>query len=160
VVIFLDTSAAYALADPGDLAHRRAREGFERIEREREELVLHTYVLVEIFALLHRRRGLEAALRTSDRLREVRTVVVDRAIHDEGAAWLERRRDAGTSLVDAVSFVVMRRERIRKAFAFDEDFVCAGFELYGGGGAVGEGSPPVRNASRRRRRSSPPSTRP
>jgi predicted nucleic acid-binding protein len=43
--------------------------------------------------------------------------------------WLARFRDQRFSLTDAVSFEVMRRARIRAAFAFDSDFVRAGFEL-------------------------------
>jgi predicted nucleic acid-binding protein len=35
------------------------------------------------------------------------------------------------SAVDAVSFVLMRRERIRTAFAFDHHFAAAGFRLVG-----------------------------
>jgi predicted nucleic acid-binding protein len=42
---------------------------------------------------------------------------------------LERYHDQDFTLTDAVSFEVMRRERIRQAFAFDGHFVTAGFEL-------------------------------
>jgi predicted nucleic acid-binding protein len=35
------------------------------------------------------------------------------------------------SLVDAVSFAVMREAGITRAFAFDEDFRAAGFEVFG-----------------------------
>lgn len=50
-------------------------------------------------------------------------------VHDAIEAWLERFSDQRFSLTDAVSFEVMRRERIETAFAFDRDFVTAGFEL-------------------------------
>jgi predicted nucleic acid-binding protein len=43
--------------------------------------------------------------------------------------WLERFADQRFSLVDAVTFALMRRERIRVAFAFDHDFRTAGFTL-------------------------------
>ena len=43
--------------------------------------------------------------------------------------WLERYADQRFSLTDAVSFEVMRRRRLTTAFAFDEDFVTAGFDL-------------------------------
>jgi predicted nucleic acid-binding protein len=46
-------------------------------------------------------------------------------------SWLGRFSDQRFSLTDAVSFEVMRRERIRRAFAFDQDFVTAGYELLG-----------------------------
>ena len=43
--------------------------------------------------------------------------------------WLERFSDQRFSLTDAVSFEIMRRERIGQAFAFDQHFLTAGFEL-------------------------------
>jgi hypothetical protein len=45
------------------------------------------------------------------------------------AAWLDRHRDQDVTLTDAVSFEVMRRQRIRQAFAFDTHFLTAGFEF-------------------------------
>ena len=45
------------------------------------------------------------------------------------ASWLERFTDQRFSLTDAVSFEVMRRQRLTTAFAFDEDFEVAGFDL-------------------------------
>lgn len=45
------------------------------------------------------------------------------------SGWLERFDDQRFSLTDAVSFEVMRREGLTHAFAFDDDFLTAGFEL-------------------------------
>lgn len=44
------------------------------------------------------------------------------------SGWLERFADQRFSLTDAVSFEVMRRQRLTAAFAFDADFRTAGFE--------------------------------
>jgi predicted nucleic acid-binding protein len=43
--------------------------------------------------------------------------------------WLNRFPDQRFSLIDAVSFEVMRRERLTSAFAFDRQFEVEGFEL-------------------------------
>ena len=43
--------------------------------------------------------------------------------------WLDRFPDQSFSLADAVSFELMRRERLTQAFAFDQHYVTAGFEL-------------------------------
>jgi len=45
------------------------------------------------------------------------------------ANWLDRFPDQSLSLADAVSFELMRRERLAQAFAFDQHYVTAGFEL-------------------------------
>ena len=43
--------------------------------------------------------------------------------------WLDRFSDQAFSLIDAVSFEVMQRTRVTRAFAFDRHFEIAGFEL-------------------------------
>jgi predicted nucleic acid-binding protein len=45
--------------------------------------------------------------------------------------WMAGYSDQRFSLTDAVTFELMRRERIARAFAFDQDFATAGFELVG-----------------------------
>lgn len=53
---------------------------------------------------------------------------MDRGTHDTAVAALLAALPTKTSLVDYVSFQVMRDRGIRRAFAFDTDFVNAGFE--------------------------------
>jgi predicted nucleic acid-binding protein len=43
--------------------------------------------------------------------------------------WIVRFADQRFSLTDAVTFELMSRERISRAFAFDSDFETAGFTL-------------------------------
>ncbi|MGH7581673.1 MAG: type II toxin-antitoxin system VapC family toxin, partial [Gemmatimonadales bacterium] len=43
------------------------------------------------------------------------------------SAWIDRFHDQDFSLADAVSFELMRREKISEAFAFDRHFVVAGY---------------------------------
>lgn len=45
--------------------------------------------------------------------------------------WLARFSDQDFSLIDAVSFEVMRRNKVTHAFAFDRHFAIAGFQLLG-----------------------------
>ena len=43
---------------------------------------------------------------------------------------LGQRGRRGLSLVDCMSFIVMRKLEVRQAFAFDADFEREGFEMY------------------------------
>jgi uncharacterized protein len=54
-------------------------------------------------------------------------VQVDEGIGREARAWLRRHDERAYSFVDATSFVVMHRERLGEALAFDGDFIAAGF---------------------------------
>ena len=52
---------------------------------------------------------------------------VDEGMEREARAWLRRHDERVYSFVDTTSFVVMRRERIGEALAFDGGFSAAGF---------------------------------
>jgi uncharacterized protein len=127
VTVFVDTSALYALLDTADRNHPRAATTFEGL-RDRNDLITHNYVVVESTALLHRRLGPAAARALLEDLVPVlRVVWIGAEAHSSAtSAFLAavRRR---ASLVDWVSFEVMRRERIESAFAFDADFDAQGF---------------------------------
>lgn len=55
------------------------------------------------------------------------TVHVDQPVEDGAWEWLRRHDGREYSFVDATSFAVMRRHRLREALAFDTDFAAAGF---------------------------------
>jgi len=126
--VFVDTSAAYALFDSGDAAHARARRAFTRLREREAPLVTTSYVLVETCALVSRRLGLPALRSFREDFSPLLEVVwVDAAIHEAALDLLLARRKSSLSLVDAASFVTMRRERIDEAFAFDRHFTDEGF---------------------------------
>jgi predicted nucleic acid-binding protein len=131
-VILLDTSAMYALASDQDPRHREALHLAETIATSGESLLLHSYVLCEAFSLLHRRRGIETALEVDRGAALHELILVDRRLHDRAVARLRDGAPSRLSLVDAVSFEVMRERGIACAFAFDPDFEKAGFRLYDG----------------------------
>ncbi len=129
-MIFLDTSAIYALADRADPNHRRVTECLRGALEAGETLLTHNYVLVESMALLQRRLGVDAAVRFARDAETFEVVWVDESTHGEAVARLEKAGTRDVSLVDAVSFLVMRKRGIRTALAFDRDFAAAGFRLY------------------------------
>ena len=52
---------------------------------------------------------------------------IDSELEDEAWTWLARHDERPYSFVDATSFALMRKLRIREALAFDGDFAAAGF---------------------------------
>jgi predicted nucleic acid-binding protein len=129
-LIFFDSSAAYALADLGDPNHAKARALYEGLPSG-QGLLTHNYVVVESFALLQRRMGALAALRAAEDLHRLEVVWVDRDMHAEALARLSRKKRRHASLVDEISFLVMRERGIDTAFAFDSDFEREGFTTLG-----------------------------
>jgi predicted nucleic acid-binding protein len=56
---------------------------------------------------------------------------VDKDLHASGIREFKKSRNRRISLVDHISFLVMKRRDITAAFAFDPDFKTQGFELFG-----------------------------
>ena len=129
-MIFLDTSAIYAMADRADANHARATSLLKAALASSERLVTHNYVLVESMALLQHRLGLTSALALADDARTFDVEWVTSPMHDRAVAWLRQAGRRQVSLVDAVSFVVMRERGIEVALAFDPHFVREGFRPF------------------------------
>ena len=126
--VFVDTSAVLAILDEDDRHHREAAETFRALlASSGSELVTHNYVEVEALALVRRRLGQAAVLELTDNILPALAMIwVDDALHRTAFAAY-RAAGSSVSLVDRVSFEVMRREGIVTAFAFDTDFETHGF---------------------------------
>jgi len=131
-LIFLDTSAIYALADAADPNHERAKELFGKALEMGAEFLVHNYILVESAALLQSRLGLGPAIRFLKESENFRIHWVTAQDHRWAVRLLEERSKRGLSFVDCLSFLVMREHKVRKALAFDPDFAKEGFELFQG----------------------------
>jgi predicted nucleic acid-binding protein len=129
--IFIDISAFLAVLDGNDKNHKKAKSFWEKIINGGDVLLCHNYILVETSALILRRFGMEAVrVFEQDIFPILRIIWVTEEVHAAAvSAYLMADRDT-LSLVDCVSFEVMRRTGIRKAFAFDGHFQDYGYELY------------------------------
>jgi uncharacterized protein len=131
--VFVDTSAFLAMLDGADLNHSRADRVWKELLAVGEPLVTTNYVLLETFALAQRRLGMEAVTEFCALASPIMvTKWVDQPTHDAGVAAVLAAGRRKLSLVDCVSFEVMRRAAIRRAFAFDPHFLEAGFEVIPG----------------------------
>jgi predicted nucleic acid-binding protein len=128
--VFVDTSAVLALLNPREESHESARGVFEKLRAREAALLTSSFVLVETYALLARRMGLDAvAAFRKDFAPLLEVVWVGSDLHERGLDVVLERRVRDLSLVDAVSFLVMRQRRIDEAFAFDRHFHDEGFSL-------------------------------
>ena len=125
--VFVDTSALYAHLDGSDARHSQAKRTFAEL-LDVEPLFTHNYVTVEAISLVQSRLDRRAARALiDDLLPAIRTVWVTHEIHGAATAALLAAGRRRPSFVDWVSFEVMRREAIPRAFAFDPDFAAQGF---------------------------------
>jgi predicted nucleic acid-binding protein len=128
--VFIDTSALLAVLDADDANHQAARPFWESILAAGDNLISHNYILMETSALVLRKLGLEA-LRVLERdIVPILCVIwVTQDIHHSaaGAQIIASRRSL--SLVDCVSFEIMRQSGIRAAFSFDRHLKEHGYEV-------------------------------
>lgn len=127
--VFLDTVGLLALWDESDQWHPLAVAAYDRIVKERRQVVTTTYVLLECGNAAARRPYRAAVNRLRLALDEDDCLI--RPLEEEWqAAWTAfvQGQASGAGIVDQVSFLVMRRLGIRQAFTNDRRFVAAGFE--------------------------------
>jgi predicted nucleic acid-binding protein len=128
MAIFVDTSAFYALLDADDENHEPSAGAWREIMASDEDVLTTNYILVETFALVQGRLGLDAAREFQENVVPVLEVqFVAPEIHRLGIAALLAASRRSLSLVDCVSFEVMRDLGIKSVFTFDGHFTQYGF---------------------------------
>lgn len=128
--VYIDTSGIYALVDETDANHEAAADAWLALKDGRERLFSSSYVLLETVALIQSRLGLEAVRALETTLIPLITVRwVDADLHSRAIGALLTAGRRNLSLVDCVSFEVMREMDLDAAFAFDAHFAEQGFRL-------------------------------
>ena len=103
-MIFVDTGAFLARHLANDQHHEAAAAGWRRLAAERAR-----------------------ALLASTALTILRPEARD---ENEALRWLEKLGNQAVSFTDCVSFALMKRHRLPRAFGFDRHFIAAGFSLW------------------------------
>ena len=128
--IFIDTSAFHALLDRDDANNQKAAKAWTTLLGAEHTLVTSNYILVEAFALMQNRLGLEAVRGfQEDILPLINIEFVSPEMHRSGIAALLSASRRSLSLVDCVSFEFMRSSGIKTVFAFDNHFKEQGFTV-------------------------------
>jgi predicted nucleic acid-binding protein len=134
-VIFVDTGAFVARYIRRDSFHRRARRAWAEVDRSRARCFTSSFVLDETFTLLGRRSTYAFAADRARALLSSAALTILRPGSDDETAAVElfaKFADQRVSFTDCVSFVLMRRHRLVRAFTFDRHFADAGFEIIPG----------------------------
>jgi uncharacterized protein len=128
--VFVDTAAWIGLIDRSDALHAPAKLVLAALQRERAILVTTELVLIEVANSLATPpiRGkvvtFVEGLRSNER---VRVLSDDPTLLSEAWRLFGQRPDKSWSLTDCLSFVLMARDRITRAFTSDHHFEQAGF---------------------------------
>lgn len=125
---FVDTSAFYAILDRGDANHNRAAKVWRELLERDAVLITSNYVIVECFALMQNRLGKNATRVFGDDILPLVSIQwVSENDHLRGVSAFLTASRRKLSLVDCVSFVIMREFGLKEVFCFEKDFKREGF---------------------------------
>lgn len=128
--IFVDTVAWIALINKRDQLHEQAKTVMNQLREEKSKLVTTEFILLEVANALSKPPLRDCAVVYIDGLRRLRTVqIISASTELFQTGWLlySDRPDKEWSLTDCISFEIMRREEIIKAFTSDHHFEQTGF---------------------------------
>ena len=128
-MIYIDTSALYAIFDSGDANHKKAKNIWVALINSQETIACNNYVLLETNALLQHRFGINAVLDLQKIMPLLQIEWITPEHHRFAISSLLSANLRDLSLVDCSSFETMRHLGIEKVFAFDDHFRRQGFEL-------------------------------
>lgn len=130
--VFVDSGAWIALALSRDPLHSQAREQWDLLHGAGAKLHTSVPVVIETFTFLDRNANRDVALAWKESIHRPGTVrILPCDLGDLDRSWeYFRRADLHKlSAVDATSFAIMKRARIRLAYTFDHHFAVVGFRL-------------------------------
>ncbi|MCX5814133.1 MAG: type II toxin-antitoxin system VapC family toxin [Proteobacteria bacterium] len=129
--VFIDTSAWVAYFDKKDTNHESALKIWQQLKQEKAILCTTDYILDEMLTLLKIRANSDVALIAANAIMQSQStevIWVKEKLFMGALKLFKKYSDQRFSFTDCTSFEVMKASSIKKAFAFDSDFVKAGFE--------------------------------
>jgi len=130
--VFVDSGAWIALALSRDPLHAQAREQWDLLRAAGARLHTSVPVVIETFTFLDRNTNRDVALAWKDSAARPGTLnILPCDLRDLQRSWEYFRRGDlhKLSAVDATSFAIMKRARIRLAYTFDHHFAVVGFRM-------------------------------
>jgi len=130
--VFVDSGAWIALAASRDPLHGRAREQWDQLRSAGAKLHTSVPIVIETFTFLDRNANRDVALAWKQALYglgSVKILVCELRDLEQSWDYFKRSDLHKLSAVDATSFAIMKRLRIRCAFTFDHHFAVVGFRM-------------------------------
>ena len=129
--VFVDTGAWVALADKDDANHKKAVAIYPSLLQNQKGFITSNLVIAETYIVLLNELGHRAAIHFLEKIKaspRILRIYSNDDIERGAEESLRKYGDQDFSYADAVGFVIMRRQKIQKAFCFDKHFTTAGFE--------------------------------
>lgn len=129
--VFVDTGVWYAMADKSDQYHKKAIEYIKKLVTN-NNFVTTNLVIHETLMLLSRKISKTAAIKFLDMIYSqdnIKIIENEDSIEQKAYRIFKKYTDQDFSITDCLSFVVMKENRIKKAFTFDKHFKTMKFTV-------------------------------
>lgn len=130
--VFVDSGAWIALALSRDPFHKQAREHWDLLHGTGAKLHTSIPVVLETFTFLDRNTNRQVALTWKEGVYKsgaIKILPCEPGDLEQSWEYFRRADLHKLSAVDATSFAIMKRARIRIAYTFDHHFAAVGFRL-------------------------------
>ena len=130
--VFVDTSGWVALFVENDQNHKKAVSIFEEIKSSKVPIYTSDYCIDETITTILARGNHKQSVLAGEALFSSKIIKTVHVCPDYlQATWelYQKYKDKSFSFTDVTSFVIMKGINIKKAFAFDREFIQAGIEL-------------------------------
>ncbi len=130
--VFVDTSGWVALFVENDQNHKKAVSIFEEIKSSKLPIYTSDYCIDETITTILARGNHKQSVLAGEALFTSKIIKIVHVCPDYlQAAWelYQKYKDKRFSFTDVTSFAMMKDLSIKKAFAFDREFIQAGIEL-------------------------------
>ena len=132
-MIFVDTSAWYAVEVEDDVNHEAASKFLSTIAQGKHGISITTdYVLDETLTLLRSRRSLSSASAFIDKIKKsksIRVFWVEEGLFEKALDIFQSSERKTWRFTDCTSFALMKELLIPEAFTFDRHFREAGLQI-------------------------------
>jgi uncharacterized protein len=131
-MIFVDTSAWYALEVEDDVNHQAACKFLPQLASgKRGVSIITDYILDETLTLLRSRRGLASAIAFIDKVnksKSIRIFWINEDLFEKALSIFQKSERKSWSFTDCTSFALMRELAVSETFSFDNHFREAGLQ--------------------------------
>lgn len=130
--IFLDTGALFALAAKTDQYHEKAYSHLQSLLKKQTHFFTSNFVIHETAMMIARRISKDAAIKFLNNAYNGESfdiLYVDQNTEDEAIKKFKKYKDQDFSIADCASFVLMKGNKIERAFTFDKHFKTMKFKV-------------------------------
>ncbi len=130
--LFVDNSGWENLSDSSQPFHFQATEIYHTAKVEDRQIITTNYIIIELISLLisYMRVPQQKIVQFISGLKlspYLKIIHIDSALDDQAWQFFQRYQDKDWSLVDCISFIIMKQNNINEALTTDHHFEQAGF---------------------------------